>query len=179
MHEPTLDRQIRYSAALHVAANLLILPILILAWVIRDLFHFSILLVLLSTLILIGPIVKRCNHSFIEQSLKKSLDFTLSLIIYGAIPLTLFALLSLIVWCLWFYFAFMFGMSRIGSSAPLDSGVTDILKQISRIAEFLFSISKDIFILLAIVQVGGITIGIIQAVRGRIYKYPFAIKFSK
>ncbi len=179
MNEPTLACQIRYSAALHVAANLLIMPILILAWVVRDRLHFSSLLFLLSTSILMGLIIKRCNQSFVKQSSQKSLYFTLSLIIYGAIPITLFAFLSFIAWCFWFYFAFMFGMSQIGSSAPLDSGVTDTLKQISRIAELLFSISKDTFVLLTIVQIVGITIGSIKAFRGIIYKYPFAIKFSK
>ncbi len=184
MSDPTLDRKIRYSAMLHVAANVTIL--LTIVFVLADLksmIHSTylplVLLAVVSILALIIWTIVRHKHPFVEHSLKKSLNFTLSLIVYGLISTALFSLLCFILWCVSFYFTVMLGLSRIGTSAPMPPSTTNPLELMSSLAEASLLIGQSIFTLLLYVQASAIVIGSIQAVRGRVFNYPLTIDFFK
>jgi uncharacterized Tic20 family protein len=180
MGDPTLDRKIRYSAMLHVAVNVIILLTIVFALTyLKSIIHSTylplVLLAVLSILALILWTIVRRKHPFVEKSLKKSLNFTLSLIVYGLIPIALFALLCFIWWCVLYCLVVMIGMSRIGTSAPMPVS-TDIL-EISSFAELALIMGQIIFTLLFYVQASAIAIGSIQAVRGRVFNYPLTIDF--
>jgi uncharacterized Tic20 family protein len=110
----------------------------------------------------------RRKHSFIDESLTKAINFTLSICLYVSIAFII-SMTSLVV-------GYLHEDRGTPPDPNLDSNIRSIMSNIGGIG---FYSGIGIYILLIFVHACTIAFGSFQAAKGNVYKYPLSIHFFK
>ena len=156
MNNLPLDRNIRIRAILCIVANLMLpivvyIPVMIIA---PTLFGIPIVIPYIA-LGWVYPLIiwqtNRRRHSFVEECTREALNFTLSIDLYLII----------------------FGSILTGSCLfNVYKGMSDFFLSMVIFTSFIIP-------LICITYIGGIVFGIVNAAKGKVYKYPFSIRFFR
>lgn len=167
MSDSPIDREIRQRATWCVLTSLILQASEIIAFIPIKLFGVLAYLWLLFSWILPWGVwqINRGKNSFIDESVKKALNFTISICLYLTILVPI-----------WFYnivTSISNALQNLDGDRPIPKSIGLSINSI--IAHYgLYFISA-----LLILHFCAIVFGSIQASRGNVYKYPLSIRFFR